>query len=68
MTDGKNLFDQPIKKHLITYENIRKTETSEGDDYKTGFLLDYNYFNNNYKTIARNLGKQQRFYAGPKAI
>ena len=64
----KNLFDQPIKKHLITYENIRKTETSEGDDYKTGFLLDYNYFNNHCKMIARNLGKQQRFYADPKAI
>ena len=68
MTDGKNLFDQPIKKHLIAYENIQKTETSQGDDYKTGFLLYYKYFNNHYKTIARNLGKQQRFYADQKAI
>ena len=46
MIDGKNLFDQPIKNNLKTYENIRKITTGQGDDYTTGCLLDYNYFTN----------------------
>ena len=44
MTDGKNFFDQPIKKDIKTYENIRKITTGQGGDYTTGCLLDYNYF------------------------
>ena len=42
MTDGKNFFDQPIKKNdKIAYQNIRKIATGHGDDYTTGSLLDY---------------------------
>ena len=48
--------------------HIRKITTSEGDDYMTGCLLDYNYFNNNYKMIATDLSKQQALDAGPKPI
>ena len=44
MIDAKNLFDQPAKNDKITYENIRKTATGQGDDYPTGCLLDYSYF------------------------
>ena len=36
--DGKNVFDQPIKKDKITYENIRNIATGQGDDYTTGCL------------------------------
>ena len=44
MIEAKNLFDQPAKNDEITYENIRKTATDQGDDYPTGCLLDYSYF------------------------
>ena len=47
MTDGQNFFNQPIRNNLITYDNIRKIVTSQGDNYTTGCLLDYNYFENN---------------------
>ena len=30
---------------IKTYENIRKITIGQGDDYTTGFLLDYSYFN-----------------------
>ena len=40
---------------------------SQGDDYTTGYLLDYNYFNNYYKIIAIDLSKQQVLDADPKA-
>ena len=58
MIDGKNFFDQPIKNDKITYENIRKIATDQGDDYTTGCLLDYTYFKNYYKMVAVDLSKQ----------
>ena len=61
-------FDQPIKNNLITYDNIRKIATGQGDDYTTGCLLDYNYFSNYYKMIAIDLSKQQALDADPKEI
>ena len=66
--DGKNFIDQPRNSHLKTYTNIRKVATSKGDDYMTGCLLDYSYFEENYKMIAINLSKQQVFDADPRAI
>ena len=40
---------------MRTYNNIQKIATGQGDDYTTGCLLDYNYFNNYYKMIAIDL-------------
>ena len=34
----ENFFDQPIKNNKITYDNIRKISTGQGDDYTTGCL------------------------------
>ena len=68
MIDGKNFFDQPVNNDKVTYENIRKIATGQGDDYTTGCLLDYIYFKNYYKMIAVDLSKQQALDADPKAI
>ena len=68
MIDGKNCYDQPINSELKTYENIRKFATGKGDDYTTGFLLDYSYLKENYKMIAIDLSKQQVLDADPRAI
>ena len=57
MIDGRNYFDQPVKNDWLTYENIWKIATGQGDDYTTGYLLDYPYFKNYYKTIAIDLSK-----------
>ena len=38
MTDGKNVLDQPTKNNKVTYENIRKIATGQGDDSTTGCL------------------------------
>ena len=40
MINGEQFFDQPIKNNKVTYEN-RKIATGQGDDYKTGCLLNY---------------------------
>ena len=66
--NGENFFDQPIKNNKVTYDNIRKIATGQGDDYTTGCLLDYPYFTDTYKMIAVNLSKQQALDADPRAI
>ena len=68
MIDEQNLFDQPVKNNLRTYDNIRKIATGQGDDYSTSCLLDYNYFNNYYKMIAIDMSKQLALDSDPKAI
>ena len=68
MIDGKNFFDQPVKKDRITYENIRKINIGQGDDCTTGCLLDYTYFKKYYKMIAIGLSKQQMLDADPRVI
>ena len=68
MINGENFFDQPIKNNKVTYENIRKVATGQGDDYTTGCLLDYSYFADTYKMIAVDLSKQQALAANPRAI
>ena len=63
MIDWQNIFDQKIR----TSDDIRKVATGQGDDYRTGCLIDYNYFKNYYKMIAMDLSKQA-FDGDPKAM
>ena len=67
MTDGQNIFDPQV-----TYRSIQRIATGQGDDYTTGYLLDYNYFKNYYKMIVLigliDLCQQQDFDADLKAI
>ena len=48
-----------MKNEIRTYY-IWKITTGQGDDYTTGSLLDYVYFENYYKTIAIDLKKKQQ--------
>ena len=68
MINREHFFDQPIK-NKVTYENIRKIATGQGNDYTTGCLLYYPYFKDIYKMIAVDLSKQQILNSGdPRAI
>ena len=68
MINGESFFDQPMKNNKVTYENIKKIATGQGDDYTTGCLLDYPYFMDTYKIIALDLSKQKALDADPRAI
>ena len=68
MINRENFFGQPIKNNKVTYENIRKIATGQGNHYTTGCLLDHPYINDTYKTIAIDLSKQQALDADPRAI
>ena len=38
---------------------MRKISTGQGDDYTTGCLLDFAYFEKHYRLIAADLSKQK---------
>ena len=61
LIDAGNFYDQPINGIEKQYDEIRKVSTGYGDNYTTGCLLDYAYFNDNYRLIANDLSKQKRF-------
>ena len=55
--DKLTFFDLPIKAEEEAYEKI--IDISRNNEYTTGNLLDYNYFEKYYKLIAIYLSKQQ---------
>ena len=66
--DGRNFYYQPINNSIKQYEEIRKISTGKGDDYTTGCLLDFAYFEKNYRLIAVDLSKQKALDADSRAI
>ena len=66
MIDGRNLFHQPTRNNIKTYEN-RKIATGQEYDHTTGCLLDNLYFKENYILIAIVLSKQQALDVDTKA-
>ena len=66
--DGRNFYDQSINDVIKQYDEIRKISTEQGDNYTTGCLLDFTYFEKNYRLIAADLSKQNALDADPKAI
>ena len=66
--DGRNFYDQPINDSIKQYDEIRKISTGQGDDYTTGCLLDFAYFEKNYTSIAADLIKQKAIGADSRAI
>ena len=60
--DGRNFDDQAIN------DTIKQYDEGQGDDYTTGCLLDFAYFEKDYRLIAVDLSKQKALDADPKAI
>ena len=56
--DGRNFYDQAIHDSIKQYDKIRKISTGQGDDYTTGCVLDFAYFNKRYRLIADDLSKR----------
>ena len=68
LIDGRNFYDQPINDKIRQYDEIRNVATGKGDNYATGYLLDYKYFKDFYKLVAIDLSKQKELDADPRAI
>ena len=57
--DRRNFYDQPINDLIKQYDEVRKVSTGQGGDYTTGCLLDFAYFQKNYRLIAADLCKKK---------
>ena len=66
--DGRNFCDNPIGTDIEKYRELKKVMIGKGEDYTTGSLLDYNYFDKNYKLEAVDLSKQKELDADPRTI
>ena len=66
--DGRNVYYQPINDSIKQYDKVRKISIGQGDDCTTGCLLDYFYFEKNYRLIAADLSKQKALDADSRAI
>ena len=66
--DGRNFYDNPVESDIEKYRELKKVMIGKGEDYTTGSLLDFNYFDKHYKLVAVDLSKQKELYADPRAI
>ena len=66
--DGRNFSDNPIESDIEKYRELKKVMIGKGEDYTTGSLLDFNYFDKHYKLVAVDLSKQKELDADPRAI
>ena len=68
LIDARNFYDQPINDLTKQYDEVRKVSTGQGDDYTTGCLLHYAYFEDNYRLTAVDLSKLKALAADPRTI
>ena len=66
--DGRKFYDLSINDLIKRYDEVRKISTGQGDDYSTGCLLDFAYFEKNYRLIVVDLSKKKASDADPKEI
>ena len=66
--DRRNFYDQASNDSIRQYDEIRNMPTGQGDDYTTGCLLDFSYFEKNYRLIAVDLSEQKALDADSRAI
>ena len=66
--DGRNFYDNPIENNNEKYRELKKVMIGKGEDYTTGSLLDFNYFNKHYKLVAADLSKQKELDPDRRAI
>ena len=66
--DGRNFYDNPIESDIEKYRELKKVMIGKGEDYTTGSLVGFNYFDKDYKLVAVDLSKQKELHADPRAI
>ena len=66
--DGRYFYDNPIESDIEKYRELKKVMIRKGEDYTTGSLLDFNYFDKHYKLVGVDLSKQEELDADPRAI
>ena len=55
-------------KAILKNRELKKVMIGKGEDYTTGSLLDFNYFDKHYELVAVDLSKPKKLDADPRAI
>ena len=66
--DGRTFYDNPIESDIEKCRELKKVMIRKGEDYITGYLLDYDYFKKHYRLVDVDLPKQKELDADPRAI
>ena len=66
--DRRNFYYNLIESNIEKYRGLKKVMIGKGEDYTTGSLFDYNYFDKHYKLVAIDLSKHKELDADPRAI
>ena len=66
--DRREFYNQLINDSVKQYDEVRKVSTGQGDDYATGCLLDFAYFEKKLQTNRSSLSKQKALHANSRAI
>ena len=66
--DGRNFYDNPTESDIKKYRELKKVMIGKGEDFTTGSLFDFNYFDKHYKLVAVALSKQKELDADPRVI
>ena len=57
--NGKNFYDQATDFDIKRYGEIRKLTRGQGENYTTGYLLNYDYIKNHYRLTEIDLSRQK---------
>ena len=63
--DGRNFYDG---RNFFLFYEVRKVSIGQGDDYTTGYLLNFAYCEKNYRLIGADLSKQKALDVDSRAI
>ena len=66
--EERNFYTNPVETDIEKYRKLKKVMIGKGEDYTTGSLLDFNYFDKHYKLVTVDLSKQNELDADPIAI
>ena len=58
-------YDNSIESDIEKYRELKKVMIGEGEDYTTGSLLNFNYFDKHFKLV--DLSEQKELDADPRA-
>ena len=62
------IINNPIESDIEKYRELKKVMIGKGEDYTTGSLLDFNYFDKHYKLVTVDLSKQKELDTDLRAI
>ena len=62
LIDLRNFYNQPINDLVKQHDEVRKLSAGQGKDFTAGCLLDYAYFQDNFRLIAVDLSKKALDY------